>query len=98
MSCGTPIFGEIDQRGHELFITLTVASEITENTVVECEGQVFNLAPHVVFVALKNGEHSGVGTAALLGAGIEKNAPPEGGHVATVNGSILNYFNISGAA
>ena len=98
LSCGTPIFGEIDQRGHELFITLTVASEITENTVVECEGQVVNLAPHVVFVALKNGEHSGVGTAAFLGAGIEKNAPAEGSHVATVNGAILNYFNISGAA
>jgi hypothetical protein len=58
---GTPLF-EVDNRGKDLFVVLTYPREVMPDarfTVgAEDRGRLFE---RVVFVALKNGEHSGVG-------------------------------------
>lgn len=58
---GTPLFGEVDIRGEELFLTLTVDREITsEDYFISESGKVY-FAELVDFVAIKNGEHQSKG-------------------------------------
>jgi hypothetical protein len=56
-------FFEVDNRGSDLFVTLVYTSDITKTTCFSIEGQ--NI-PHffddVAFVAIKNGEHNGIGS------------------------------------
>lgn len=54
---GVEIFGVVDNRGDSLFVTLTYAEEVTESTRLVLDGLSINFFEHVVFVALKNGEH-----------------------------------------
>jgi hypothetical protein len=52
-----PLFGEIDNRGKSLFVTLTYPLEITASTNY-CVGHLkLPLFPEVSFVAIKNGMH-----------------------------------------
>ncbi|MEQ9006239.1 MAG: hypothetical protein RLP12_00030, partial [Ekhidna sp.] len=55
------LFGEIDNRGSELFVTLTYPNEITVQTSVNIANGAEKLAKHVVFVAIKNGMHQSKG-------------------------------------
>lgn len=58
---GIPLF-EVDNRGDSLFVMLTYPHEITSQTTARMGNQlVENLLNHVVFVAIKNGEHNGDG-------------------------------------
>ena len=53
---------EVDNRGSSLFVTLTYASDITEKTVYHVDQRrITGLKGDVAFVAIKNGEHSGIG-------------------------------------
>lgn len=58
---GTPIF-TIDNRGADLFVMLSYPNDIPKGmTVVAGNRRVENLRRHVAFVAIKNGEHDGIG-------------------------------------
>jgi hypothetical protein len=58
---GTALF-EVDNRGSDLFVTLTYPSDIAEVTSYHIGGKTYQgLIDDVVFVAIKNGEHNGVG-------------------------------------
>lgn len=55
---GDKLFGEIENRGNSLFVTLTYPREIrTTDTLDPIEGKVIHITDHVVFVAIKNGMH-----------------------------------------
>jgi hypothetical protein len=64
---GTPLFGEIEDRGTSLFVTLTYPNEIHPDDValVEGSGELAGFGRQVAFVAIKNGMHSGKGFAFL---------------------------------
>ena len=57
----TPIFQEIDERDSSLFVTLTYDNEINKEDMLHFDGGSVTIYDKVVFVALKNGEHCGVG-------------------------------------
>lgn len=58
---GRPLF-EVDNRGLDLFVTLTYPKEIASGFEFTIGDQVFSgLKRDVVFVALKNGHHNGTG-------------------------------------
>lgn len=61
---GLPLFGEIEERGAGLFVTLTYPHEVlpTDSAVFD-GGTVPNLLQQLAFVALKNGMHSTQGYA-----------------------------------
>jgi hypothetical protein len=58
---GTPLF-EVDNRGSDLFVMLAYSREIGPQFEFLVDGERHDdLAGDVAFVALKNGEHNGVG-------------------------------------
>lgn len=58
---GLPVF-EVDNRGRDLFVMLTYPKEITDDFKIRiAEREVPGFKKEVAFVALKNGEHHGVG-------------------------------------
>jgi hypothetical protein len=58
---GAALF-EVDNRGRDLFVMLTYPKEIARGFVFSDGRRTFwDLADEVVFVALKNGEHNGIG-------------------------------------
>ncbi len=86
-----PLFGEIEVRGRELFVTLTYPEEIGPSTMAAVSGRAFALAPHVAFVAIKNGMHDATGYAFFSGR-VAANAPVDGCHVASLHGTIRDFF------
>ena len=52
-----PLFGEIDNRGDSLFVTLTYPKEVTSSTLYSVGGRNSPLLPEISFVAIKNGMH-----------------------------------------
>lgn len=87
------IFGEIDNRGNNLFVTLTWHDDVTEETTIALDGKTFYLKPHVVFVAIKNGIHSPKGYVFLKGA-ICDEAPAKQCHVSAIHDTVLAYFGV----
>jgi hypothetical protein len=88
------LFGEIDNRGDSLFVTLTYPHEINEKSKIKCTDHCeFLLAEHIVFVAIKNGMHQSEGFA-FFSKVISKFAPKNNAHVKNLNYSIFKYFNI----
>jgi hypothetical protein len=58
---GLPLF-EVDNRGETLFVTLSYPREIKPGFAASFDGAaIADLAPAVVFVAIKNGHHNGIG-------------------------------------
>ena len=51
------IFNQIENRGKELFVTLTYPDEISKTDYILLEGRKINIYDLVVFVAIKNGMH-----------------------------------------
>ncbi len=87
----TPLFGEIDNRGDSLFVTLTYPREITTSTRYRAGGHCHPLLPEVSFVAIKNGMHQ-EGGFAFFTPGVAPNAPGDGAHVASLGKTVLDYF------
>ena len=56
-----PLF-EVDNRGASVFVTLAWPHDIPEKFAVHFDGQIFpDFSREVVFVAIKNGRHNGIG-------------------------------------
>jgi hypothetical protein len=85
------LFGEIDNRGASLFVTLTYPQEITRATKYRLDGKDMDLSPHVVFVAIKNGMHQSKGFA-FFTPRLAGHAPQDGAHVKELYRTITNYF------
>ena len=88
------LFGEIDNRGKDIFVVLTYPSEITSSTMIYYSGEKLKLNEQVAFVAIKNGEHHSKGFA-YFSNGVSKFAPPQGSHVSKIHNSVLKFFGIS---
>jgi hypothetical protein len=69
---GIPLF-DADNRGKDVFVTLTYPDEIKPGQSVYSGPQVIieDLYPLVVFVAIKNGQHNGIGYFVDTGTGGE---------------------------
>jgi hypothetical protein len=91
---GSELFGEIDNRGKSLFVTLTYPEEITESTFYCIGDRRAPLLPEVSFVAIKNGMHQEEGFA-FFSPGVAKFAPKSGSHVASLGETVLAYFGLS---
>lgn len=89
-----PLFGEIDNRGCSLFVTLTYPHEITELTQYQVSNRKAALLPEVSFVAIKNGMHQEEGFA-FFTPGAAKHAPADKAHVAHLAGTIKDYFGLT---
>ena len=88
-----PLFGEIENRSNELFITLTYPDEIVATDVVKIDSSNLEILHEVAFVAIKNGMHQSKGFA-FFTAGIAKLCPEEGSHVKDLYSTVLHYFNV----
>jgi hypothetical protein len=86
-----PLFCEIENRGRELFVTLTYSSEIKKNDFIKIGCVNFDLFSQVAFVAIKNGKHQAKGFA-FFTSGIAKFSPKDGDHIKCLYSTILNYF------
>lgn len=87
-----PLFGEVEIRGEELFVTLTYPREITRKTIAYCRGASIRLLDSVVFVAVKNGEHDGTGYI-YMSANIPPASIQTGDHVLNLYCVIKEYFS-----
>jgi hypothetical protein len=89
---GERLFGEIENRGDSLFVTLTYPEKITTDNHVL--GGAFNphLADVVALVAMKNGMHRAEGHA-HFSAGVAALAPAAGAHVKALHQTIHAFFN-----
>jgi hypothetical protein len=73
---GQPLFGDIDNRGLSLFVTLTYPEAIgADFTLVHEAGILRGFSDMVAFVALKNGEHDGEGYLLDTGGVAKPGAP-----------------------
>ncbi len=90
-----PLFGEIDNRGNSLFVTLTYPHEITAETQYQVGDRKAALLPEVSFVAIKNGMHQEEGFA-FFTPGAASYAPADKAHVAQLGSAIMNYFEVKG--
>jgi hypothetical protein len=73
---GTPLF-EVDNRGNDLFVMLVYPNDVDaalRYTVDNVEHS--NLADDVAFVAIKNGQHNGIGY--LIDSGVSRQSPAKG--------------------
>ena len=89
---GSSLFGEIDNRGEDLFVVLTYPKMIDNKTLVSFKNKQLSLLDHVAFVSLKNGEHCPIGYS-YFSDGLKDFAPSSKSHVSEIHFSILNYFN-----
>lgn len=89
-----PLFGEIDNRGNSLFVTLTYPQEITELTQYQVGDRKAALLPEVSFVAIKNGMHQEEGFA-FFTPGAAKHAPADKAHVAQLAYTLKDYFGLA---
>jgi hypothetical protein len=86
-----PLFGEIENRGKELFVILTYPDEIVEADVLKSESVNLKMLQEVAFVAIKNGMHQSKGFA-FFTPGIAMLSPVDGSHVKGLYSTVLNYF------
>jgi hypothetical protein len=94
---GAALFGDIDNRGTSLFATLTYPKEIRPGMQVAGSTGSFELAPHVVFVAIKNGMHAPHGY--VVGTSeVTRLLPADGEHVKSLHATVLRYFGVSQTA
>ena len=91
-----PLFGEIENRGDQLFVTLTYPDEIVESDTVKLNSIKLDMLQEVAFVAIKNGMHQAKGFA-FFSPGVAKLCPENGSHVKELYSSVMNYFNNDGA-
>jgi hypothetical protein len=91
------LFGEIDNRGDSLFVTLTYPHEVTTKTQYQVGDRKVALLPEVSFVAIKNGVHQEEGFA-FFTPGVAWHAPADKAHVAKLGVAILSYFGVNSRA
>lgn len=87
-----PLFNEIDNRGNELFVTLTYPDEISVETFIKFNERKIYIKKYVTFVAIKNGMHDSKGFS-FFSDGIKSNTLKDGDNVLNLHNSILNCFS-----
>lgn len=88
-----PLFGEIENCGDKLFITLTYPDEILPTDLVRCEFLNLEIHKEVAFVAIKNGMHQSKGFA-FFTPSIATLRPENESHVKELYSTVIKYFNI----
>lgn len=88
---GKRIFGELDNRGCDLFAVLTYDEEILPDAVIELGGGSLSLNDFVTFVAIKNGEHQGIGFA-YFSNGLSGKIPSNNSNITEIHETILSHF------
>jgi hypothetical protein len=88
-----PIFGEIENRGDKLFVTLTYPNEIVADDILRYGSIKLEMLQEVAFVAIKNGMHQSKGFA-FFTPGIAKLCPANDSHVKELYSTVINYFNV----
>ena len=91
---GVALFGQLDKRPNEVFVTMDYPMEISSNTVLDANRFLdpsFKLANHVNFVAIKNGEHQGKGFV-FIDSRLEGAEFKDGDHVARLYDTIMSQF------
>jgi hypothetical protein len=91
---GMSVFGELENRGKRVFATLTYPKEVRSGMQVLGGPAPFDLASHVVFVAIKNGMHASHGFVAATGDA-SLLLPRDGDHVKSLHSTVLRYFGLS---
>jgi hypothetical protein len=86
------LFKEIDNRGKELFVTLTYPHEIDSKTSISIDDESMLLKEYVVFVAIKNGMHDQKGFA-YFSENFNGDIPEKNKHVSNIYFSIIEHFN-----
>lgn len=91
---GTPLF-EVDNRGRDLFVMLTYPREIAAGFRFRIgERNYDDLHRNVAFVAIKNGEHNGIGY--FLDTGVVKDAQPGQFPLKEMPERIMNALGVAG--
>lgn len=91
---GLPLF-EVDNRRNDLFVTLEFPHEITETTEYLLGNRAIGpLRPQVNFVAIKNGEHDGVGY--FLDTGLPHDSPRQRFPLKTLPSRIRDALGLNG--
>lgn len=90
----TRLFAQIDNRGKDIFVVLTYPHEITQNSEINVSNKKLLLKDHIVFVAIKNGEHQSKGFAYYTDR-ISKFAPENNNHVSKIHDVILRFFELA---
>ena len=87
------LFGEIDNRGKDIFVVLTYPHEIKNDTYIKIQDKQIKLFDKVVFVAVKNGEHYSKGYT-YFSEGLSEFKPEPNSHVSNIHKTVLDYFQI----
>jgi glycosyltransferase involved in cell wall biosynthesis len=88
---GERLFGEIENRGDSLFVTLSYPGQIDPEHQVLHGKTVVPLAPAVALVAMKNGMHRQEGYV-HFSEGVSALAPAAGAHVKALHQTIHAFF------
>lgn len=91
---GTRLFGHLDKRPLELFVTMDYPFEILPETVIDgtvTSATTLKLSEYVNFVAIKNGEHQGKGFV-FIDSKLENVTFKNHDHVAKLYDTLLNQF------
>ncbi len=86
-----PLFGVIENRATELFITLTYSNEILVGDMIKVGLKKYKIYKDVVFVAVKNGKHISKGYA-FCSIGLKKIFPKNGSHVKELYTMVSKFF------
>ena len=89
---GKPVF-EADNRGLSLFVTLSYPYEIKPNFNVYLDGKKIEFGNQVLFIAIKNAHHNGIGY--FFNSLVESSKVLEPMPVWAIKGKILEFFNIT---
>ena len=87
------LFGEIDNRGKDIFVVLTYPHEIKNDTYIKIQDKQIKLFDKVVFVAVKNGEHYSKGYT-YFSEGLSEFKPEPNSHISNIHKTVLDYFQI----
>ena len=88
-----PLFGEVDNRGKDIFVVLTYPNEVNDDTYFNINNIKYQLKEFVSFVAIKNGEHQSKGFA-YYSNNLRNNLPINNSHVSNIHNVIGDYFHI----
>ncbi len=88
------LFSKLDNRGKDLFVTLTYENEIHKSCFIKLKEKKINIFNETVFVAIKNGMHHEKGFAFFTNK-VSKFAPDNNSHVKNIHSTILSFFGIN---
>ena len=91
---GVALFGQLDKRPNEVFVTMDYPMEIPPDAVLDANEFLdasLKLEEHVNFVAIKNGEHQGKGFV-FIDPRLEGAEFKDGDHVARLYDTIMSQF------